>query len=364
MLGIFLLSKHPTFRPYAETGKLFASQIISNVLEATKLIEISPINSTDQSNCTYSENITVYMDAFKEVSKAFFGKGYQEFMDKSRQCDPFPGGGKCFFNNDTKLSDAIFYYGGHTKPMFSRVFDDQIVVASTKEAENGPYCFLPPPDKYDIKVSYSRDSNVTWAYFCDWIPQLTKMGQPDVPVGREKLVAGFISNCEHKWRLNYLKKLMKYIHIDQWGKCLRNTPGDFWKTHEKNASGNKIKLLEEKRCKFLIAFENTPVDHDYITEKIYHGYLTRTIPIYYGDKSVFDLVPANTSFVYANNYTPEKLAKLIKRVGTNDTLYSEYFKHWNLSKMHKLYKQYCSEHFICATCKKVWDILYDRKCGN
>jgi len=361
MLGIFLLSKHSTFRPYAETGKLFASQI---VLEATKLIGISPINSTDQSHCTYSENITVYMDVFKEVSKAFFGKRYQEFMDKSRQCDPFPGGGKCFFNNNNNLSDAIFYYGGRTKLKFSRVFDSQIVVASTKEAENGSYCSFPSPDKYDIKVSYSRDSNVTWAYFCDWIPQLTEMGQPDVPVGREKLVAGVISKCSCKWRKDYLSKLMKYIHIDQWGRCLKNTPGDFLKTHRKNAAENKIKLLKEKRYKFLIAFENTPVDHDYITEKIYHGYVTRTIPIYYGDKSVFDLVPANTSLVYANNYTPEELAKLIKRIASNDTLYSEYFKNWDLTKMHKLYKQYCSEHFICATCKKVWDILYDRKCRN
>ena len=63
-------------------------------------------------------------------------------------------------------------------------------------------------------------------------------------------------------------------------------------------------------------------------------------------------------------YTPEELAKLIKRVGSNDTLYSGYFKNWDLAKMHKLYKQYCSEHFICATCGKVWNMLYNRKCDN
>jgi len=367
MLEIFLLSKHPTFRPYVKlkADKSVTPQIIANVLQTTKLNKTSPNNSTagtNRSHCTYSEDITVYMDAFKEVSKVFFGKKYKEFMYKSRQCDPFPGGGKCFFNHDNKSSDAIFYYGGRTKLNVSRVFDDQIVVESTKEAENGPYCSLPSRDKYDIKVSYSRDSNVTWAYFCDWIPQLTEMGQPDVPVGREKLVAGFISNCQFKWRQDYLKNLMKYVHIDQWGRCLRNTPGDFWKTRRGNYDLEKIRFLN-KTYKFVIAFENT-VDHDYITEKIYHGYLTHTIPIYYGDKSVFDLVPANTSFVYANNYTPEELAKLIERVGSNDTLYSEYFKNWDLAKMHKLYKQYCSKHFICATCKKVWDILYDRKCRN
>jgi len=165
MLGIFQLTKDPAFRSYVETGKSFASQIM---LRATKLVKTLPNNSTVaiyQLSCTYSKNITVYMDAFKEVSSVFFGKEYKKFMDKSRQCGLFPGGGQCLFNNNNKSSDAIFYYGGYTKLKFSRVFDGQIVVVSTKEAENGHYCSFPSPDKYDIKVSYSRQSNVTWAYF-------------------------------------------------------------------------------------------------------------------------------------------------------------------------------------------------------
>jgi len=88
------------------------------------------------------------------------------------------------------------------------------------EAEHSPYSSYPSPDKYDIKVSYSRDSNVTWAYFCDWIPRLTEMGQPDVPVGREKLVASFISKCNWKWRMDYLSKLMKYIYTHRPMGCM------------------------------------------------------------------------------------------------------------------------------------------------
>ena len=83
---------------------------------------------------------------------------------------------------------------------------------------------------------------------------------------------------------------------------------------------------------------------------------------------MFDIVPANTSLIYANNCTPnyiyKQLATLIKRVASNDTLYSEYFKNWDLDKMRKLHKRYCSEYFICATCRKVWETLYHRKCGN
>ena len=319
-----------------------------------------------QTKCTYSKNITVYMDAFVEVTKKYFKEKYQGFIDSSHKCDPLPGGGHCSFNHNEPKSDAIFYYGGYTRLKYKRVFEDQIVVVFTMESENGGYCHFPPPDQYDIKVSYRRDSTVPVPFLCErnLALRLAEMGQPDVPVGREKLVAGFISNCGFKWRIKYLSELMKFVHVDQWGKCLKNTPAEFWKTrHTSSFEEHKLNFLNENPYKFLIAFENT-VEHDYITEKIYHAYLTRSIPIFYGDKAVFDLVPANTSLIYANNYTPKELAALIKRVASNDTLYSEYFKNWDLAKIHKLHEQYCSEYFICATCRKVWETLYHRKCVN
>ena len=143
------------------------------------------------------------------------------------------------------------------------------------------------------------------------------MEQPNVPVGREKLVAALVSNCRgknYKWRVDYLRELMKYTHIDQWGKCLRNTPSDFWK-NRRTESFEELKwnLLNKKGYKFLIAFENT-VEDEYITEKVYNGYLTRTISIYFGDKAVFDFIPANNSIIYANTYTPKELGELIKRI--------------------------------------------------
>ena len=92
--------------------------------------------------------------------------------------------------------------------------------------------------------------------------------------------------------------------------------------------------------------------------------MTRTIPIFYGDRKVFDIVPANTSLIYANDYTPKELAELITRVANDDTLYSEYFKNWDLAKMHRLHEQYCTVYPSCATCNMVWSMLHDRKCGN
>ena len=324
----------------------------------------SHVNTLSHSEeCTYDKDVTVYMDAFQRLVNGFFGPEYREFLLKSVDCKPLPGGGRCLFNHQDKCSDAIFYYGGVTDLNFKRLFDDQIVIVFTMEAESGRNCHFPPPDQYDIKISYKRDSTIPKPFLCvgDAAIRLVEMGQPEVPVGRENLVASIIRNCI-KWRIDYLKELMEYIHIDHWGKCLRNTPGDFWKTRHRSFEESKLDLLEKHPYKFLITFENI-VDEDYITEKIYHAYLSRTIPIFHGDKAVFDLVPSNSSFIYANDYTPKQLADLIQRIASDNTLYSQYFTNWDLSKMRKLHERYCSEHFICTTCRKVWDILYERKCG-
>ena len=171
---------------------------------------------------------------------------------------------------------------------------------------------IPPSKKYDIKASYRRDATVPVPYFCEHnrILKISEMGQPDVPVGREKLIASFSKHCRDyaKWRTNYLSELMEYIHVDQWGACLKNTPGDFWKTRKADYEQTKLDFLKQNPYKFLITFENI-VEPDYISEKIYDAYLSRTIPIYYGHKAVFDIAPANTSLIYANDYTPKELAQ-------------------------------------------------------
>ena len=77
--------------------------------------------------------------------------------------------GRCIFNYDNKHSDAILYYGTNNELPYIRVFDDQIVIVFTLEAESGIDCHLPTPDKYDIKVSYKRDSTVPLPYFCHFI---------------------------------------------------------------------------------------------------------------------------------------------------------------------------------------------------
>ena len=369
LLGVFAVYLFLQFRIPSLTQFSIVARIETISSKSWSFTSINMFNnsttSATQPMCTYSNNVSIYMDDLKVVSK-YFLFDYPQYVERSHQCGPLPGGGHCLFNTNNSTSDAIFYCASHTKLKFKRMFDEQIVVIFTRESENGKYCHFPPRDKYDIKVSYRRNSTISVPFFCDenLLLRLVEMGQPDVPVGRENLVAGVMSNCEFEWRTKYITELMEHIHIDQWGKCLKNTPGDFWKNRRaRSFEQQKLDFLTENPYKFLMAFENT-VEVDYITEKIYDSYLTRTIPIYFGDKAVFDFIPTNTSLIYANNYTPKELAKLIKHIGTNDTLYSEFFKNWDLVKMRNLHEQYCSEHFICTICREVWKKLYKGKCGD
>ena len=321
-----------------------------------------PFANISQSQCTYEKDVTIYMDAFQKLIHDFSWPEYGDFLVQSRQCKPLPGGHRCLFNTDNKSSDAVFSYLALNDLKFKRVFDGQVVVLFTLERESSASYHFPPPDHYDIKVSYRRDSSIPTPYMCinNLGLQLVEMGQPDVPVGR-KQIASFISNCL-KWRVDYVAKMMKIVHIDQWGACLKNIGGDFSKTRWSYHENTKLEVLRKNPYKYLISFENA-VDDDYITEKVYHGYLTRTIPIYYGDKSVFDVIPGNHTLIYANDYTPKELTELIKRIDSNDTLYAQYFTNWDLSKMRKLHEKYCSEFFLCTTCRRVWEMLSDRKCG-
>jgi len=177
--------------------------------------EYNNINGSHQLQCDFTDDVTVYMDAFDAISQHYFGKSYQGYITRSHHCKPLPGGGKCFFNHDNKSSDAIFYCGIYNELKYKRTFDKQIVIVFIMESESGHNCHFPPSNQYDIKISYKRDANITNPFFCGskLAARVAARGQPTVPEERENLVAGFISGCKHKWRNDYLTELNKCDRI-------------------------------------------------------------------------------------------------------------------------------------------------------
>jgi hypothetical protein len=64
--------------------------------------------------------------------------------------------------------------------------------------------------------------------------------------------------------------------------------------------------------KFVICGENTKIDN-YITEKIFHGYLSQTVPVYYGSdyaKKIFD----KDSYISLDDVTEQSYINVLNKV--------------------------------------------------
>ena len=134
----------------------------------------------------------------------------------------------------------------------------------------------------DIRISYTSSSIIRLPYLClAGVRQHTLDALVLSPPTNRHNIVMFVSDCNSKfskWRYEYLKQLMKYVQIDSYGLCLHNTEMRATRK-ERDRFKLKMDLIREKRYKFLICFENS-VTSEYVTEKIWHAYMTQTIPIY------------------------------------------------------------------------------------
>lgn len=75
-------------------------------------------------------------------------------------------------------------------------------------------------------------------------------------------------------------------------------------------------------CKFVFCLENTHDEHysiNYLTEKIFHGFLVAAIPIYCGCWNIDQLVPADTYIDFRKfNYDPKAVADYCEKMSESD----------------------------------------------
>lgn len=125
----------------------------------------------------------------------------------------------------------------------------------------------------------------------------------------------------NKERLDIYQVISKYKVVDSAGKYLNNmggvTPGD---RNSVTGLSNSPKIEFQRDYKFTIAFEN--LSHPgYITEKLYHAFMARTIPIYYGDPLV-GLTFNKKAFINCHDFNSfEEVLDKVKEVDENDSLY-------------------------------------------
>jgi len=72
------------------------------------------------------------------------------------------------------------------------------------------------------------------------------------------------------------------------------------------------KLVTLSKYKFSICFENTCLEHDYISEKIFDAFRSNNIPVYYGAPNIEELIPRECYIDYRDFKSEDDLYNFIK----------------------------------------------------
>jgi hypothetical protein len=132
-----------------------------------------------------------------------------------------------------------------------------------------------------------------------------------VGTSNRKFCAWVVSNGGGSARNQFFDELSKYKRVDSGGSFRNNIGGSV---------ENKLDFLKD--YKFSICFENSKTA-GYVSEKLSDAFEAGTIPIYYGDDTVLELLN-NRSYIHVidENDFHDKI-ELIKKIDQNDTLYEE-----------------------------------------
>ena len=295
-------------------------------------------------------NVTIFLANFDGLN-AFYGNGFT-FLEKTlpQNC-PLPDGGTCILHHSNKTvdtSDAVFRVVQMVQPTDRlRYYVGQLLIVMNSEAERGEYG-LNHLREADIKIDHHSSSDIMLSEKCGLPVEMLENSPPPDPAQR-KGIAMFTSNCAAQWRSEYFEKLMKFVHIDSYGNCFHNKDEPHFDTPDKGIILRNI----SSKYRMLVTFENL-IQDDYITEKINYAFSCGVIPVYWGPPQIYSWVPGNHSFIDASQYTPEDLAKYLKRVDKEDDLFRYHTTNFDVNKTKKMIDRFCpkgGDHYLCRACR-------------
>lgn len=133
----------------------------------------------------------------------------------------------------------------------------------------------------------------------------------NIDIASKKFCAWVVSNGGGRERNLFFDKLSQYKVVDSGGSFRNNVGGSV---------GDKLEFLSH--YKFSICMENSKTQ-GYISEKLVDCFEAGTIPIYYGDDTILELLN-NKSYIHVRNEDEfDEKIELIKKIDNNDTLYQE-----------------------------------------
>ena len=103
-----------------------------------------------------------------------------------------------------------------------------------------------------------------------------------------------------KLAIKFMESGWGYVHGHGWENSYK-TP-DSWHNGNKDWYKDKLEIL--KNFRFNLCFENTNWDY-YVTEKIWHSILAGSLPVYWGNNTIYKSFPAD-SFVDASEFKDDE----------------------------------------------------------
>lgn len=173
---------------------------------------------------------------------------------------------------------------------------------------------------FDLEVSHRQGADVVIAY-CqpdDWLP-LAPL--PPAPPVYEPAPAVFIasSRFDLSGRTSYVRKLMRHMAVDSYGRVLNNR-------HLAEDQGRSTKLELLRRYRFTLAFENS-IAPDYVTEKFFDPLLVGSVPVYLGAPNVADFAPGRDCYIDVSDYAgPAKLAEHLVGLAADPERYARHLE--------------------------------------
>ena len=213
------------------------------------------------------------------------------------------------------MSCSVFFnfYIPNQKKFHSNItMDSTLVAVLNSEAETPEMMEL--LRKADIRLDHHMASENTIAEACvmPWKEGMYKIPDPS----KRKGVAMFMSNCNVKWRNDYILELAKYIHIHSYGACWHNVSD-----HDDMNNWTVTRYSLAKKHRIVMTFENT-INHDYISEKLTWSYEAGAIPVYWGPPEIYLWAPGNHTFIDPQRFKgPKELAEYLKPVDEDDDLF-------------------------------------------
>ena len=310
------------------------------------------------------KTILIWNKLSRIASGRFFGTGSAPFREKCpvTECQIVTERSAMSFSKYDAVVFNMFRYevGEFPEDLNLTRRNHQRYVFMSQESLDSVDVDIPKFNNYfNWTMSYGRESDILMLYG----RVIRKASAPDAAerlierthgwtknylAGKSKSVAWMVSHCEtYSLRETYVDELRKYIDVDIYGKCGNLTckpKRSDWLSH------SECYDVLANNYKFYLSFENS-LCPDYATEKFFLPLIHDIVPVVYGGANYTALAPPH-SFIDALQFTPRQLARYLHRVGSNKTLYNEFFwwkDHYEVEA--ETYQMLL--HAYCDLCKKL-----------